>query len=122
MRRFWARLAMCLTVIVAATTLMATPAKAASQTTTAGEGVWLTWYSTGVVITFSRWNTGLIAASSAFTPVWVASSALNGQLGNELNQNIWMIQVRAAWEAANNKCLWVWVPLAGDAEAGGYTC
>lgn len=125
MRRWRMRLVAAAVAVIATLGLVATPAQAAGsyrQGTTAGDGVWVAWYPSGAVVTFSRWNTGAIGASSAFTSVWVAQAALTGQLGNKLNQSVWTIQVQAAWEAANNKCLWVWVPVNGDIETGGYSC
>lgn len=104
--RIWCRwLAAVVAAVVVTLTLTATPAQAAPNNdrlgTAAGQGVWVALYPTGVVVTFDRWNTGYIAASSAFTSVWVAAAAAGGQLGNTLNQNIWTIQVRAVWEVYN---------------------
>jgi hypothetical protein len=111
--------------MIATLALMATPAHASGGDrlgTLAGDGVWVALYPTGAVATFDRWNTGVIASTSAWTSVSVAAAAMNGQLGNSLYQNIWTVQLQAAWEAANGKCLWVWVSVAGDVEAGGYNC
>ncbi len=79
-------------------------------------------YATGVVITFSRFETGMIAATSAFTALWVAIATVGGQLGNKIYHNIWRIQIAAAWEAVHGKCLWVWTPYIGNIETGGYNC
>jgi hypothetical protein len=80
------------------------------------------WYSEGVVITFSKWDTAIIGASAAFTPVWIAAAAVGGQLGNKLYQAIWYIQAIAAYDGAVGQCLWIWVPRNGRVNAGGYKC
>lgn len=81
------------------------------------------WYSTGVVITFNKWDTGAIGASAAFTAVWVAAATLTGQEGNKLYQSIWYIQAVAAYDGAVGQCLWVWVPRGStNVSAGGYRC
>lgn len=80
------------------------------------------WYSTGVVITFNKWDTGVIGASAAFTAVWVAAATLAGQGGNKLYNAIWYIQAIAAYDGAVGQCLWIWLPRNGDVSAGGYRC
>lgn len=79
-------------------------------------------YATGVVVTFSKFETGVLAATSAFTAVWIAAATVAGQLGNKIYHNAWRIQIAAVWEAVHGKCLWVWVPYIGDIETGGYNC
>lgn len=81
------------------------------------------WYPDGVVITFNKWDTGVIGASAAFTAVWVAAATLTGQDGNKLYQSIWYIQAIAAYDGAAGQCLWVWVPHGSmSVSAGGYRC
>jgi hypothetical protein len=81
-------------------------------------------YPDGVVITFNKWDTGVIGASSAFTAVWIAAAALGGQGGNRLFHSIWYIQAVAAYNGATGQCLWVWLPRnnARAINAGGYAC
>lgn len=117
-RRALATLALAIGMVLTGTIVAPNRAEAASPS-----NPHFAWYNSGVVVTYSKWDTAVIGASSAFTPVWVAASTLNGQAGNKVNQSIWYIQAMSAYTAARGQCLWVWVTYSGsDLSAGSYSC
>ncbi len=81
------------------------------------------WYSTGVVITLNKTETGMLAASLIFLPV-VAGLASIGSivLSNKVMWKAGWFQAQAAWFALHGQCLWIWVPYIGESDSGGYPC
>lgn len=120
-RRVLASLVLTLAVVLGITVSSSGGAVAAPQAGSASPNI--AWYRDGAVITYDKWGTAVIGASSAFTGVWVAASTLNGQAGNKMYQSIWYIQAIAAYTAARGQCLWVWVTYDGKGlSAGSYSC